>query len=221
MGNGQWDNNPQQAASPTPLPALLSVEDPDWGKYQSDDPAFFLAEAGRAVRKFCGWHIFPNITEEACKIRVGSKGIVLLPSRLVTDVECLALTFGADDCYQELHPHQYTWYKAGWLQLRGAAGLDWAGGYYYGPDGPSFPFLSGTQPRLAKVVFKHGYETLPEDVKGVCFELAEQAMVVRSGNVKQLESPGGYRAQLSQNAGLSLNDEQRNRLSSYRIGMVG
>jgi hypothetical protein len=42
-------------------------------------------------------------------------------------------------------------------------------------------------------------------------------MTIRAGSVRLLESPGGYRAQFSQNQGLNLNDEQRGRLANYRL----
>lgn len=205
---------PQQADSPQPLPNLLSVTDPDWSAYKNDDPKFFLKEAGRAVRRFLGWHVYPSITETADKLRIGSHGIIMLPSRHVTGVECVRIHTGHG--WHHLNPDDYTWFPAGYIQRKGSPCYNdgwWP--YTYGDD--QFTYLPVTQPGLASVTFTHGYTELPADVKGVSFELAEAAMVVRSGAVKQLESPGGYRAAFSQNQGMNLTPEMKNRLASYRV----
>lgn len=203
------------------LPHLLDVKDPDWERYRNDDPEYFLRAAGRTIRKFVGWHISPNICENLEKLRVGSRGIVMLPSRFVTAVDHLAIRNNAPDGHhRELHPGQYTWYESGSIQLKGFAWWqDWfMPAYYYGNDPYYLPV---TEPGMASCRFWHGYEILPEDIKAVAFELAEQAMTVRTGNAKLLEGPGGYRLQTSQNFGVSLNPEQKDRLGNYRIGMVG
>jgi hypothetical protein len=203
------------------LPNLLTPEDPDWDKYQNDEPEWFLRAAGRAIRKFCGWQLYPNIPEQRDKIRIGSRGIIMLPSRFVTAVDHLSIRY--TEPHQDPHPlghGEYTWYEAGWVELKGfACWQDWyLPGFYYGNDPYYLPI---TQPGIASVKFWHGYDVLPDDIKEVAFELAEQAMAVRTGNIKMLEAPGGYRAQTSQPFGLSLNPDQKCRLGNYRIGMVG
>lgn len=215
-----WDNEamtpwtPPEAEAPTPLPGLVTPTDPDWSAFQGDDPALFLAAAGRTIRKFLGWHLYPNITETADKIKIGSHGIIMLPSRYVTGVECVRIHTGHG--WHHLDPHDYTWFKAGYIERKGSPSYNdgwWP--YVYGND--QFSYLPVTQPGLASVTFTHGYAELPEDVKAVAYELAEAAMVVRSGSLKQLESPGGYKAAFSQNQGLNLTPELKNRLASYRV----
>jgi hypothetical protein len=210
-----------QASTLTPLPQLVSATDPDFAAFQSDDPVWFLAAAGREVRKYVGWHIYPNIQQARSKIRTGARGIVMLPSRYVTQVESLSLQWSAHQPPQFVHPDEYIWKVAGYIQMRGwlyDAGFNWYGGYF-GND-QDFYYPAGNQ-AYASVTFQSGYTELPDDVKEICFELAEQSMTARTGNVKLTEAPGGFRVQTSQDFGLTLNDDQRNRLAVYRIGMVG
>jgi hypothetical protein len=208
------------AAADPPIQDLVTQDDPDWGAYQSDDPDWFLRAAGRTIRKYVGWHIYPNIQETRHKIRTGSRGIIMLPSRHVTEVDKLFIRMSEDLPPQWVAKDDYIWHQAGYIERRGWAyytGWYYAG-YYYGNDPYYLPVW---ETGFATCTFWHGYTTLPEDVKEVAFELAEQSMTVRAGNVKMLEAPGGYKAQTSQNFGLSLNPEQKNRLASYRVGGVG
>lgn len=211
----------QKAAAEPALQNLLTVDDPDWAKFQSDDPEWFLRAAGAAIRKYVGWHIYPNLREHVKKIKTGAKGIIMLPSRYVTEVDKVTVSYGeAIDTPHYLHHDDYLWYEAGWIQLKATSWwTDWyMTGYYYGNDPYYLPI---TQPGIASVTFWHGYTALPEDVKEVAYELAEQAMAVRAGNVKSLMSPGGYRVDVTQSFGLTLNADQKNRLANYRIGMTG
>jgi hypothetical protein len=200
------------------LQNLLDVADPDWTAWQADDPEFFMRAAGREIRKFLGWNLFPNIRQDA-KVRIGAQGIIMLPSRHVTEVDRLALTFGAGH-EQEIAAGSFTWHEQGYIELNGPNyWLDWySAGYGYGSDQY---YLPTTQPGVATVTFWHGHHALPEDVKIIAYELAQQAMVMSHGNVKQLATPGEFKIELTQNAGLTLNADQRDRLSSHRIGMIG
>ena len=207
-------------ARPAPeLMPLVSVDDPDWQAFRADEPSWFLEAAGRAIRVFCGWHIFPQITQQADKLKIGSQGIVMLRTRHLVGVEHVEVSFGDRHCCRPVC--DYEWFEAGYLQLRGYPWAGWeAPQYWLGDDGPwcvpGSPFRG-----LASCCFTHGFTTLPEDVKTVAYELAEQAMTVRSGNIQQVEAPGGYRASFSQNAGLTLSPEQKNRLGNYRcIGVA-
>jgi hypothetical protein len=141
----------------------------------------------------------------------------MLPSRHITEVDRLTLSFGGRE--HEVRRDAYEWFEAGYLQLRGPGYWgDWySGGYVYGSDQYYLPL---TQPGIATCTFWSGYRTLPDDVKTVAFELAQQAMIMRAGNVKMLAT-GEYRIELSQDAGLTMNADQMNRLASYRLGGVG
>lgn len=207
-------------ATPDPLPGLINTEDPDWRRFQDDDPEYFLRVAGRAIRVFCGWHIFPSRTVTVHKLSIGTRGVIMLPSRYVTDVQQVTV-YGGSAHAHTLLPDDYLWHQAGWIERKGQTYYNdgwWEqGAYVYGNDPYYLPV---TEPGHAAVTFTHGYDELPEDVKQVAFELAEQAMTIHSGNVKMLEAPIGFRVQASQNFGLSFNPEQIARLANYRIGFT-
>lgn len=234
MTNPQWTAQEQadadvrdaltaaQAAHGPVLEQLVSPSDPDWASYQSDSPDWFMKAAGDVIRKYCGWHIFPNIKTIQKNIMCGSRGIIVLPSRYITQVDSLIVGDDGNLEYpnaQWIDPKDYVWHEAGWIQRKGYAYYQgwYYSGYYYGNDPYYLPVWDTG---LATCTFWHGYESLPDEVKAVAFELAEQAMAVRTGNVKMMQSPGGYQVQTSQNFGLSLNCEQMNRLANYRVGMV-
>jgi hypothetical protein len=203
------------------LPDLTNADDQDYVAFDSADPDWYLKVAGRAVRRFCGWHLAPSIESTVGKLRVG-KGIVMLPSRFVTAVHEVRLN--AEECGDDEHHghrlrrHEYEWAQGGWVQLRGSSyWCDWyQGSYIYGNDQY---YLPRTMAGLATVRFTHGYERAPIDVKHVIFELAEQALTLSSGNIASVEAPM-FRLSLSQPAGLNLNKEQRNRLGPYRVPSV-
>lgn len=199
------------------LPPLVSDSD-DWGRYLRDDPEYFLRAAGQLIRVFCGWNIFPNRTETVGKLPVGARGVIMLPSRHVTNVEQVTLYHGEHP--HTLQPDDYLWHEAGYIERKGLSYWNdgWErGAYVLGSD----PFYNTvTEPGHASVTFTHGFPELPADVKQIAFEVAEQAMAIRTGNIKMLEAPIGFRIQTSQNAGLSLNELQIARLANYRLGMV-
>jgi hypothetical protein len=197
------------------LRGLVDVNDPDWTAFQTDDPEYFLRVAGTAIRRFCSWHVFPNIRQHLTKVEVGAHGLIMLPSRHVTEVEELTITCGQ-------HPHRvrhsdFRWYESGYIQLKTEP--DWyAAGYVYGNDSYYLPV---TQPGVAAVTFWSGFHTLPDDIKEVAYELATSSMTLKAGNLKSLSTPGEYKIELTQDAGLTLNADQRDRLASYRIGQIG
>lgn len=208
----------QPPAADDQYPGLATSADPDWQSFLSSDPDWFLRAAGRTIRRFCGWHIYPNLRVTVSDERVGSWGIISLPSRYVTGVDNLSLSVG-DNQYQLIPPDKYVWHKGGWMQLRDMASWDYfTPGYYYGNDQYYLP--AGQSTNQAQITFWHGYATVPPDVKEVLFELTQQAMTQASGNLKTAEVAGGFKVELSQNFGLTLNPEQKNRLATYRIGMV-
>ncbi|MEC4763809.1 hypothetical protein VT930_11910 [Mycobacterium sherrisii] len=200
------------------LPPLVSEQDPDWRLYREDDPEYFLRAAGELIRRFVGWHLWPSRTETV-RLSVGARGVIMLPSRHVTAVEQVTLMHGEHP--HTLLPDEYLWHEAGWIERRGQS--YWNDGWFRGPYifGSDPYYLPICGPGYSSVTFTHGYpDGLPADVKQIAFEVAEQAMAVRTGNVKMLEAPIGFRIQASQDFGLSLNELQIARLSNYRLGMV-
>lgn len=111
-----------------PLPPLASDRDEDWAKFRRDDPEWFLRAAGELIRVFCGWHIYPNVTETVGKLTVGTRGVIMLPSPHVTDVEQVTLYHGEHP--HTLQPDEYLWHEAGWIERKGQS--YWNDGWYRG-----------------------------------------------------------------------------------------
>lgn len=200
----------------SPLPPITSSSDPDWQSFQDADADWYLTAASRAVRRYCGWRIFPSETLTADKLRIGSHGIIMLPSRHVTAVASVAVQHPTGTDYT-LDPTTYTWFQNGVIQPNHDHWWGW--GAFYGND--PRPYLPGYEFGIATATFTSGYTSdCPADVKAVIFELATQAMQIPAGSLKMLEAPGGFRAQFSQDQGLSLTPDQKDRLSPLRIGGV-
>jgi hypothetical protein len=208
---------------------LLSVSDPDWAKFTSDDPEYLLRVAGDAIRTYCGWHIFPNIQQTVTNIPVQSRGMIMLPSLLVTAVESVTLQSVNGETDNVLDPDSYNWFPNGTIE---PLGWQWYGaysGFYYGPD--NWSYLPVFQFGLATVVFNSGYEIVPSDIKQLAFEMAQASGAVggdsipNNSNVKEVASPG-FRLLLggSGNSGTSgtgtvgsFTSDQKNRLAPYRL----
>ncbi|MEB4212331.1 hypothetical protein [Mycobacterium sp. 94-17] len=200
-----------------PLPPLVTDKDPDWGRYQADDPEWFLRAAGELIRRFCGWHLAPNRTETVHKVKIGNHGVIMLPSRHVTNVEQVTIYHGAHP--HTLQPDEFLWHEAGYIER--TAQWFWNDGWYQGAYvlGSDPYYLPVTSPGYASITLSHGWMELPVDVKEVAFELAESAMALR-GNTKMVEAPIGFRVQTSMNGGVNLNEEQIARLANFRIGIT-
>lgn len=182
---------------------LVSKEDPDYASFQSGDDTFFLNAAGREVRKYCGWHIYPSKVEENVRREITRGGVILLKSLYVTDVSSVIVdgrtlvppppAGQSWDAPGQPRP-EYRWETAGIIHRT------W----------PSWP-----RDDWATVSFTHGYDELPEDIKAVVFELAIKAKELPAGNIRSIGT-AGFQYTLGQ-LGLGLDDLQRNRLADYRI----
>jgi hypothetical protein len=205
-------------SSPQP-PDLLDPNDPDWQSFQSKDPDWFLKVAGDAIRVYCGWHLYPNITATEPQLPIGAKGIIMLPSRHVTDVASVTV-FPKSDQPCVLDPDtDYIWDEEGWIQRSGfPLWGDVYSGYYYGNDPYYLPVW---QAGIASVVFNHGYDEVPADIKEVAYELATSTTMFSAspGTIKEIATPG-FRLSPGADFGANLSVNQRNRLANYRIGGV-
>ena len=197
------------------LQNLLDANDPDWQKFSSQDPEWFLRVAGSAIRVYCGWHIYPNLQQTCPQLPIGAKGIIMLPSKYVTDVSNVT-AFPNTDTPVVLDPAtDYLWDEAGWVQRTGYPSWADSYGYYYGP--PNWTALPVWQAGIASVTFNHGYQVCPVDIKEVAYELALSTTEMRAGFIKEVQTPG-FRLQPGQDFGANLTVNQRNRLANYRIG---
>ena len=41
---------------------FASASDPDWALWQTSDQSFFLNKATDAIRRYCGWHVWPVVS---------------------------------------------------------------------------------------------------------------------------------------------------------------
>ncbi len=162
----------------------------DLAGFESGDPEFFVRAAEAEVRRFCGWHIAPNVEALSVRCDVGEMGIIMLPSMQVTSVESVVVDG------RTLDPEEYCWDPAGFISRRCA----------------SWP-----RDRHAVVSFTHGYASTPADVKSVVLELASRARSLPALPAKDIAG-GPFRVSLFQGStGLSLSEEHKRRLDSYRI----
>lgn len=193
------------------------VNDPDWVHFQANDPAWNLKLAGEAIRRYCGWHIYPNLQLTLNNLRIGSKGIIQLPSMYVTDVSSVMVQDSDGLTNQFLSPDQYTWFQYGTIEPRDSSNWGSSSGNYYGPE--NWTYLPVSQTGAVTVTFNSGYAAVPVDVKGVAYELATTNIEVSAGNVKEIQTPG-FRLQLLQAYGANLNAQQKNRLAPFRLPAV-
>ena len=200
-----------------PLQDLLDPADPDWASFQAQDPNWFLAVAGDAIRDYCGWHIYPNLQLTSTNLEIGTRGLINLPAMQVTGVTSVTIQSPADDDDVTLDPTDYNWYDYGVIEPLSWHWWSSYGGFYYGPD--NWSFLPVYQYGLATVVFTAGYATCPRVIKEIAFELTTVTSEVAAGNVKEIQTPG-FRLSLMQAYGSTLNCDQKNKLSKYRLPMV-
>lgn len=184
---------------------LLSLNDPDWEAFNNASPEYMLRVGGEVIRRYCGWHIFPVITETVSGIPVGSKGIIPMPTTHLTDVSAVSVTIGNGDT-TVLQTSEYSWRQEGIVRI--AYGATWHGDY--------LPYAPGA---LATITFTHGYTAVPDPVKQVAYELTATAIEQPAGNVRSLSSPG-FSMTLSDSTGMVLTHDHKNRLSHYRLPTV-
>lgn len=185
---------------------LVTADDPDWFAYKDGDESFYLRAAGDLIRRWCGWHIWPNETVTVPNLRVGSAGIIMLPSLFVTDVSEVQVAG------EVLDPDGYVWHREGYVQVPTTAG--WTGGYYGYIPGGYAPAAPGGS--FAEVTMTHGYFDVPIEIKQIAFELVNAISELPAGNVKDIQTPG-FRLQLSQDPGLALNVGQKDRLAPFKL----
>ena len=169
---------------------LFDPDDPDWAEYQQQSPEYYLRVAGHAIRSYLGWHLSPSL-EQTVEVPVGERGLLMLPSRYVTEVASLTISDTV------LDPEEYVWDVGGWIET---------GHYFF-----------DAWPNRATVTFTHGYEDMPLEVKQVAYEMVEATIATPAGNVSQMSTPAGYRISLSDPAGFHFSAAQQQVLAPYRL----
>jgi hypothetical protein len=178
-----------------PIAPLVADADPDLSGWQAGDQSTYLAMASRAVRKFAGWHISPNVPVTAKRCWFGSKGLIMLPSTYVTSVDQVTI-----DGNVMVADQDYFWDEPkAWIEQKRQ---------FWPHD------------QFALIDFEHGYTECPLDVKEVVFQLVATAMELPASNASRLQTMQ-YSFELNPDIGVTLSEIQRDRLSSYRIQKFG
>lgn len=165
----------------------------DYAKFKAKDETWFLGAAGETIRDYCEWHIAPIRSFINVRAKIGSKGIIMLPTLNLVSVEALRLNGAVltSDVW-EADP-------AGFLVYHG-----YAGRRAYGHP--------------VSVDITHGFEELPMAVAEVGFELTGRTVEKPSGVVKHM-TRGPTDIDFLE-FGAVLSDDQKARLGPYRIVRV-
>lgn len=122
-----------------------------------DSPQFWLDAAHAAVRRFCGWHVAPVITEELTIDGNGSRSI-LLPSNRVTAIESVV------EDGVTLPATAFDWSESGALEKVGGS---WS-----------------RRKRSLVVTLTHGFDDA-SDVAGIISGIAARSMAAKDGALSQ------------------------------------
>jgi hypothetical protein len=210
--NGQLTATAAYTGENDAVPALLSHD--DYATFASLDLDYFLNAAAERIRDFCEWHVFPVLTHtKFCDM--SGDGTIMLPSTHVVNVVSITPPWPAADV---LNPSTYFVDERGWISFTP---------YQYGfAPSPAtanlWPIdtvrLFDAYPKHNKrmlVTFTHGYEKLPATVQEVAFELVMRALEKPAGVASQVQA-GPYRYVFGE-FGMVLSEDQKNRLTKYRL----
>lgn len=164
----------------------------DLAKYRDGDDTAILRQVQAAIRRWCGWHIAPAVTETLTLDGDGSRHLSL-PSLYVTEIA--AITHRG----VELDPADVDWSESGYIELRHGRWTD--------------------RPRQITVTLTHGYPDIPEDVVELAVSLAARAAASPAGALS--ESAGGVSLTFGSwngvAGGIALLSHEKELLSEYRI----
>jgi hypothetical protein len=178
-----------------PIAPLVADDDPDLAGWQSGDQSVYLRMVMAEIRKFCGWHIAPNVTETGKRCWLGARGLIMLPSTFVTSVDQVTI-----DGQVMVSDQDYFWDQPKpWIHRK---------------------VLSWPQDQFALITFEHGYDETPSDVKAVVFEVMATAMELPASNASRVQTMQ-YNFDLNPDIGVALSNTQKNRLGKYRIVKFG
>lgn len=164
-----------------------------YASFKARDEAWFLGAAGETIRDYCNWHIAPIRSNVNVRAKIGSKGIIMLPTMNLVSVEALRLN-GAVLTSDVWEPD-----PAGFIVYQGYAGRRAYGHVVY-------------------VDFTHGFEELPKAVAEVGYELTSRTLEKPAGVVKHM-TRGPTDIDFLE-FGAVLSEDQKTRLGPYRIVRV-
>lgn len=183
-------------AEPIVLPADLEL-------FQDSDPQTLIDIATAAVRRYCGWHVTPPLTETIILDGQGS-GALMLPSLHVTEVALITENgLVVDDASYAVSVAGYVTRLTWWTGLDGF------------PVWLDRPYWWSNVPNSIEVTMTHGFESAPD-----------LAAVITGLVLRVQQAPaGGYVRQVGQVAyqvpagdgGLELLASERERLNLYKL----
>lgn len=119
----------------------------DLAAYRSGDPAAIVAQVQAAIRRYCGWHIAPSVTETVIVDGTGSRHLWLptLHATAISEVK-------SDGAVMDV------------------LSLDWSASGYVESRCDRF----SCRPRGVEVTMTHGYVDIPADIVGVAVGIADR-----------------------------------------------
>lgn len=122
------------------------VEVRDLEAYRDGDDAALVANAQGVIRRYCGWHVAPEVTETLTLDGSGSRSL-WLPTLHVLSIDAITdegVAVNSDD---------YDWSSDGYVYRR--AGVCWS-----------------SRPRQIAVTLTHGFTDIPPELVGVAVSIA-------------------------------------------------
>lgn len=177
------------------MPQQPIVTEADLNERSDGSREALVAQATAAIRRFCGWHIAPSVTQTITLDGPGG-GVLALPSLYVTDVASVtsdgSLLVATDD---------YTWNAYGLLNRTATT---WCG----------LPWRWSFAQRGVQVTFTHGYDLADvPDVAGVIMAKAERLASNPHGATRVQAGP--FAEQYENASGFTTDEETI--LAQYRI----
>lgn len=186
---------PLLVADPADFVILTGHDDADAGRVNA-----LLAQASKRVRKHCGWHIYPSLTNDVLVVNGTGTSLIELPTLYVEDVASVV-----EDGVTLVEGTDYDWDDTGSLFRIGRAAYGY--GHMCNDEWTR-------KKRAVTVTLTHGYDEVPEDVAGIVCEMVAAALESSLGATQ--ENANGIQAFYLTN-GISLSAAQRQALGAYTI----
>lgn len=184
------------------LETYLGVEA---GSLNAEQAQLMLDIATSAISDECGQTIALE-EDDSIQLR-GSWGRELwLPQRPIVAITSIAIDgIGIDSALYKFDVEgRVTWYRGSWASIGNLAELDVAGSYWGGDE------------ILIDVTYSHGYDPIPDNVRGVCLDMARRAVRTPDAGAIIQESIGSYSVAYSRDAASTITPGEKRRLRRYK-----
>lgn len=170
-----------------------------------------LDGASALIRRYCGWHVSPVVTDQVT-VNGSGTGVLMLPSLMVLDVTAVTDTGSAID------PTTLQWSQDGYLYRSGASVPNGSG--YFTPD--YCTFLWSANLRGVLVSIQHGFDVVPEVTALACTVVARSAASPAGVIREQAGQVSMTYSQVAQgvSGGMSLMQHEMGILDAYRLPRV-